>query len=94
MSQSMSQSMSQMIVESLWGNPLLAVYGEYHGAGPDGAVCKTCVQLRQVKYHDCVYHKCVLRGISHGTASDHRVRWPACGRYVRREGAIERVEVW
>ena len=76
------------------GNPLLEVYG----AGPDGALCKSCMHLVRVRYHDRTYYKCELRGYSHGRGTDQRVGWPACGRYVRREGGesgdVRRVEVW
>ncbi|WIG60519.1 MAG: hypothetical protein OJF49_003267 [Ktedonobacterales bacterium] len=72
------------------GNPLLPVYG----VGPVGATCKTCVQLVRVEYHDKTYYKCTLRGYSHGTATDQRVGWSACGRYVCREGDVRTQEVW
>lgn len=61
------------------GNPMLAALG----AGPDGAQCGSCVHLLRLPYHGKTYIKCRLRGITHGTGTDHRVRWPACAKYER-----------
>jgi len=62
-------------------NPCLAVYG----AGPEGAKCGTCVHLVKA-YYSKVYYKCDLRELSHSATTDHRVRWPACGKYEEGEG--------
>lgn len=51
-----------------------------HGPGPDGAICGDCRHLYAKRYSR-TYHKCELRGDTNGPATDHRVRWPACGRY-------------
>jgi hypothetical protein len=62
-----------------WGrktNPMLG----HCGLGPDGAKCATCVHLARIIYAR-TYYKCELRRNTHGPATDHRVRWPACGRY-------------
>lgn len=61
------------------GNPLIAV----HGQGPDGAICRDCAHLYTKKYAG-TYHKCDLRADTNGPGTDHRVRWPACGRYEKR----------
>jgi hypothetical protein len=61
------------------GNPLVALYGP---APVAGARCGTCVHLLRVRHHDYTYAKCALRANTHGSATDHRVRWPACARYV------------
>lgn len=60
-------------------NPLLAVYGP----GPDGAKCGTCVHI--FAWGDVAgrYYKCELRRVSRSVVTDHRVRWPACGRYEK-----------
>lgn len=57
-------------------NPMIRRYG----AGPTGKRCKTCKQLC---YTECSkrYYKCLLRGITSGPGTDHRVNWPACGRH-------------
>lgn len=58
-------------------NPCIAIYG------PDtfgSRTCKWCVHLT-VHQHSRRYYKCDLRRVTHGAASDHRVNWPACGRY-------------
>ncbi len=62
-------------------NPCLRVYGK----GPEGKTCKRCQHLFAVE-HGHRYYKCDLRKLTKGPGSDHRVRWPACGRYEEREG--------
>lgn len=56
---------------------------EIHGKGPDGVQCKTCKLLFA---HICskTYYKCGLRGFTRGPGTDHKVRWPACGKYQAR----------
>jgi hypothetical protein len=58
-------------------NPCLQVFGP----GPEGAKCKTCVHLR---YHETArrYYKCDQRAITRGAATDHKVNWPACGKFT------------
>lgn len=58
-------------------NPMLALYGD----GPQGRICHNCAHCVSLNYHDHIYHKCELRGITHGTGTDHRLRWPTCGKY-------------
>lgn len=60
------------------GNPLIPRYG----AGPEGALCRECVHFLRVHYHSRNYMKCDLRKLTHGAGSDHRSRWPACGKFV------------
>lgn len=57
-------------------NPCIAVFG----TGPDGVRCATCSHLQARQYANR-YYKCDLRRISASTATDHRVRWDACGKY-------------
>ena len=57
-------------------NPCMKVYGP----GPEGAKCKSCKSLYGVQFAK-VYHKCKLRKETRGPGSDHRVNWPACGKY-------------
>lgn len=47
------------------------------------ATCGGCVHHEALPYHSRTYHKCELHrlGISHSTASDVRVSWPACVRF-------------
>jgi len=62
------------------GNPLVLLYG----VTPEKQ-CKTCKHLtghRRAR----TYYKCLLRGVTHGPGTDHRVGWPACGRYETAEG--------
>lgn len=63
-------------------NPCIPVYGP----GPDGQQCKGCVHLRFPQHHSARHWKCDLRKMTHGAATDHKVSWPACGRYEKREG--------
>lgn len=67
-------------------NPCLVIFGP----GPDGARCGTCVHLQAHK-QSATWYKCAQRGTpTHGPKTDHRVRWPACGRYeARREDGGE-----
>lgn len=60
-------------------NPCLLVFGP----GPEGKQCRTCVHLRHYQ-QAASWYKCRLRPKS-GPAGDHRVRWPACGKYEERE---------
>jgi hypothetical protein len=64
-------------------NPCIALYG----AGPLNTQCRRCVHLRYPLERGGMRHwKCDLRILSHGSATDHHVRWPACARYEEREG--------
>lgn len=62
---------------SLKSNPLLVVYGK----GPDGAKCGDCTHLFARGDTAGTYYKCDLRRVTGGPGTDHRVRWPACGRF-------------
>ena len=64
-------------------NPCVALYGP----GPDGAKCRDCALLAGIR-HDTTWYKCRLRKNTHGAATDHKVRWPACGRFERRTDDI------
>ena len=57
-------------------NPCIAAFGK----GPDGSRCKTCVHLFGKSFAK-TYYKCDLRKNSNGPATDHRVNFPACGKY-------------
>lgn len=63
-------------------NPMLAVAGP----GPEGRRCGDCVHLRMQGGVAGRYYKCELRGITGGPLTDHRVRWPACGRFEEDPG--------
>lgn len=60
-------------------NPCIAAYGR----DVMGRSCKFCTHLYAHK-HSRVYWKCDLRKDTHGPGSDHRVNWPACGKYERK----------
>ena len=63
------------------GNPLIKL----HGKGPEGKRCKHCAHLYS-KHFSKVYYKCDLRPDTNGTGTDHRVNWPACGKFQKKEG--------
>jgi hypothetical protein len=67
---------------ALRANPMLAVAGP----GPAGERCERCRHLYQVGGTAGRYYKCDLRRVSASAATDHRVRWPACGRFERLDG--------
>jgi hypothetical protein len=59
-------------------NPCIAVFG----AGPEGTRCKDCTQLR-CKSGSKKFFKCALRTITNGPATDHKVNWPSCAKFVQ-----------
>jgi hypothetical protein len=63
--------------KQLKANPLLRVFGT-----TPGEKCMDCIHLYA---HRCskTYYKCDLRPFTFGPGTDHRVRWPACGKFER-----------
>ena len=47
----------------------------------DDQRCKDCRHLISGEYHDRIYHKCELYGMSHSAATDWRLSYPSCGMY-------------
>ncbi|TXK52354.1 hypothetical protein FVR03_01170 [Pontibacter qinzhouensis] len=62
------------------GNPLLKSFGK----GPEGERCKNCKHIYRKQYAG-TYYKCELRGNTNGPGTDHRVNWPACGKFEKGE---------
>lgn len=60
-------------------NPMLQLYGE-----TPGQKCKNCAYLC-VKEYANRYYKCRLRSCSGSPTTDHRVNFPACGKFELRE---------
>ena len=58
-------------------NPCVRAFGR----GPEGQKCKGCLYLL-AKRMSKTYYKCEHRKITAGPATDHRVRWDACAKYV------------
>jgi hypothetical protein len=56
-----------------------------HGKAPEGTNCRDCAHLARFEYHTSTYNKCRNYGITHGAATDWRLRWPACGLHERRQ---------
>ena len=61
-------------------NPCVALYGP----GPAGKRCKDC-RLLYAKHYSGTYYKCKLRTNTNGPGTDHRVNWPACGKFDERD---------
>ncbi len=61
-------------------NPCVRVYGY----GPEGAKCKDCTHLDYHRPSLKRYYKCLLRKITAGPGTDHRVGWRACGKWETR----------
>lgn len=57
-------------------NPCVTVWGP----GPEGERCRSCRHLVRPGANRA-WPKCSLRAITRGAATDHRVTWPACGRW-------------
>lgn len=64
-------------------NPCVDLYGP----GPKGKQCKDCAKLICFAASSNFY-KCRLRKVTHGKATDQKVRWAACGRFEQRTGDI------
>lgn len=60
---------------SLKYNPMIEMFGV-----TPGEKCKTCTWLYYKQFAN-KYYKCQYRNCTPGPASDHRVNWPACGKY-------------
>lgn len=58
-------------------NPCVGLYGK----GPEGKRCKHCRLLTGHRFSR-TYYKCQLRGDTHGPATDHRVNWDACSKFI------------
>jgi len=61
-------------------NPCIAAYGK----GPEGTRCKSCSHL-YCKSYGKRYYKCELRKDTNGPATDHKVNWPTCGKYIQND---------
>ena len=59
-----------------------------HGRAPEGTKCKDCKFLHGYLYHTVTYYKCTKYGVSHGQATDWRLKYPACGRFEPGNPAI------
>ena len=63
-------------------NPLIPLYGE-----KEGEKCKNCEHLIR-RQRAGRWYKCLFRKVGGSPTTDHRVNWPACGKFVKREGEI------
>lgn len=50
-------------------------------SGPDGETCKTCRYCDLHKHHDKRYYKCHLVEWTHGSGTDIRLKYKACGKW-------------
>ncbi len=60
----------------------LSAYADLPGSGPTGKACKTCDHHIAWHGNTKVYHKCDLIKMTHGSATDIKVRTPACAKYL------------
>lgn len=58
-------------------NPCIAAYGH----GPEGTICGKCTNLIRYSGSSKAWFKCRLRREG-GEATDHKYRWPSCGKFV------------
>ena len=68
----------QQAVKLAGGN--LRAYADLPGSGPDGKRCKDCAHCSGHGYRKTFY-KCLLLKPTHGSATDIRVRTPACAKF-------------
>lgn len=47
----------------------------------EGHTCRTCENLLDAGYHNRTYYKCAIWKISHGSATDIRLKDKACGKW-------------
>jgi len=59
-------------------NPVIKIFGP----GPSGERCKNCKHLFYKSYSK-KYYKCGLRINNNSTKTDHKVNWPACGKFEK-----------
>ena len=64
---------------ALNNNPMVGKFG----IDPMGRTCKFCRHMFKASGGSRSYWKCALRGDSRSTATDHRQKWQACGKYDR-----------
>lgn len=67
---------------------LAVMYRRYGQLTDTMKQCKTCKHLECQSYHNHNYYKCLLYGISRGTATDWRQKWAACGKYEVEEKVL------
>jgi hypothetical protein len=54
---------------------------QIYGFGPENKTCKTCLH-RYTFVRGRRYYKCTQWHLTGSVASDIRLSWPACGKYV------------
>jgi hypothetical protein len=67
------------IDESKLDNPMVKAYGY----GPRDKKCKHCAHLFYKQFSKR-YYKCALRENTNGPATDQRVNWNACARFIEK----------
>lgn len=55
----------------------IALMHRLFGTAP--GTCGECCHLLEGRYHDKMYRKCEIYGLTHSEASDWAKRWAACG---------------
>ena len=52
----------------------------------EGKKCGNCAHFRKLEGYAGTYYKCDLTKLTHGSKTDWRVNWVACGKFEKREG--------
>jgi hypothetical protein len=73
---------------SPWPDRLVKMH-RLHGVDPAGRQCGQCQYFFERGGTAGTYYKCRHSRITGGPATDWRVRWPACGRFEARQGAVK-----
>lgn len=61
-------------------NPMVKAYGQYFIRD---IKCKTCKFFIKKSFGKN-YYKCTFRGNTNGPATDHRINWPACSKFIKK----------
>ena len=59
-----------------------------YGNGPEGETCGNCKYFERLQFPKRVIFKCrfwlAVTGMKSSSASDWRLKWPACAKFARR----------
>lgn len=62
-------------------------YAAVPGTGPEGETCRTCKHIYFVQPNVKRFYKCRLTPLTRGSASDIKVKSPACSQWKKPEPA-------
>jgi hypothetical protein len=67
-------------------NPMLI-----HGRGPSGKQCGDCAHLIRNHHRSAVHFKCECYKLTHGAATDIKLKWPACKKFEQQVGGRDTI---